>query len=313
MNTDSEIHRKLDLIIELLQTQKAAKGRSGNLYGSDSEIHRQRVEALETLFFKLHQRTTGARREQLNYGVALLEGRLDPYIQAVPVATLVNQASMRKIFRKVAKGESSKVSPVEVARNVLADSNLVVMSLKETNLKTDSAVLVAFSPAQALLVAKHPENLPQRWKGWTTDERGAAKPTVGNDGKALFVDPIEDVSGARVWDAGDLLEKTLEEQLGPIFEQEQIKGSPTKITSAEEKRKLWEAPEPEKPRAVFDKSAWSDFADDGGNSSEDEFPDDGGEEVDLTNDGTESEERDDSNDGFPPPVARKPLNISIKK
>lgn len=167
---------------------------------SPQSLHRERVAEIERLFWKIHQRPAGIRREQFNFSACLIEEPRDPYIQAVPLSTLVNQASLRKSFRKRGPEDPAKETPAERARRILKDANLVVTPLSGTTLGSSAGTLVALSPAQALASLSDPSILPPVWTGWTCKERGEAKPVAGAAG-ITHVAPLAECGGdfERVW------------------------------------------------------------------------------------------------------------------
>jgi hypothetical protein len=193
MNDNALILKKLERIEALLEALTKPKARetaaSRPLRFGGEALLKTRVAELERVFIRLASATRLQRLERYKFPRYLVERPGQAPLEAVLASVLINQASIRKIFRPVsAEGESDK-TPAQIAKETLAESTLLVVPAHKTTLESDSQALVALSPAGALASVSDRSLLPSVWRGWTCDER--VSPAESGVGVAVrpLVDP----------------------------------------------------------------------------------------------------------------------------
>ena len=198
MNTE-QLDRIEEMLVELLAFQHTRKpGRKPGIAPQGTNIIRERVECLETLFWKIVNSPRGKKKEAYRVPACLLGDRDAPNIEAVVMSVLLNQASLRKVFRTAAPGDSSRESPLDRARRAVEASNLVLLPMGRLRIgATMSDTMVAISPGEARRQARVTVDLPES-KGWTTPERAE-----GFEGMTGYVEAPEDPCGARAWPGDD--------------------------------------------------------------------------------------------------------------
>jgi hypothetical protein len=186
---------KLDKILEALADLQTRKTGPKPALTDGHDLTRERVEMLETLFWKIINAPKKKKIDIYRVPALFLEGRGEPPIEAVVASVLCNQASLRRVFSLVGVGDVQKESPLDRARRALALSNLVVREVSQ--LKGGGygkSTNVAMSPGEAKRLVNE-RNAHFEPLGWTTKSRavGYDDPTEG------WVDANPDTCGVRVW------------------------------------------------------------------------------------------------------------------
>jgi hypothetical protein len=200
LTTDEKLDRILE-ILEALGTRKAGP-KPAKVDGQD--LTRERVETLETIFWKIVNAPRKKKRDIYRVPALLIEGRNEPRIEAVVASVLCNQASLRKVFTLIGVGDTQKETPLDRARRALAQSNLLVRA--QSQIRGGSygkETAIALSPGEAIRLTQ--ERLDNHTpKGWTTGARAEGFDDI--DGR---VDAPEDPCGQRVW-SSDVIEAASE-------------------------------------------------------------------------------------------------------
>lgn len=189
-----DLVERLERIEALLKTKKP--GRKPAVVDERTDLTRERVDTLETLFWKIVNAPRAKKADAYRVPQALLGERDEPNIEAVVASVLLNQASLRKVFRTAGLGDSKAETPLDRARRTLAASNLYVVPMSRLRLGAYVETTVAVSPGELARKGRGDFDLPAP-VGWTTTSRAE-----GFEGMEGFVEPPEDPCGARVWPGG---------------------------------------------------------------------------------------------------------------
>lgn len=187
------VSEKLDRIIELLDKRKPGAKSFITKAGDSTDFTRQRVDVIETLFWDIVNAPRSKKQDAYKVPRVLLGDRDQPNIEAVVCSVLLNQASLRKVFKVIGIGDSHRESPLDRARRAVAASNLVILPMGRLRLGAFKETDVALSPGEARRLARVDCDLPDP-KGWTTASRAASF-----EGPFGHVKAPADPCGARVW------------------------------------------------------------------------------------------------------------------
>lgn len=198
MITEDQYNELIDRLqrIEDRLTTHTKPPRRGGYAAPDTDLHRLRVAEVERIFWKLVNCSLPKRKMSYKFPKCLLENIGESPFEGVIVSVLINQASLRKVFKTRAKGDPANETGSACVKRALKDSNLFVVPTKAIRRGGDSETLVALSPAQAGLVVKQ-SILPAEWKGWTCEER--LVPVADPFEAGVILTPPTDPSGVRVW------------------------------------------------------------------------------------------------------------------
>jgi hypothetical protein len=191
-NTEyTDIVTRLDRIEALLSTRKA--GRKAGVVDPRTDLTRVRVDTLESLFWKIVNSPRAKKSTAYRVPEALLGIDGTPNIEAVVLSVLLNQASLRKVFRTSGLGDSHKETPLDRARRALVASNLVVLPISKLRLGAYVETQLAVSPGE--VERKGREVDCGEPVGWTTTSRAVR--VKSREGE--WIDPPADPCGVRVW------------------------------------------------------------------------------------------------------------------
>lgn len=207
------IENKIDTLIAGLSSRKSSSRSTTAPDTGDPrrDLTQERVTELERLFWVIVNSSRDVREKSYRFPASLLGRDIKPNIQGVILSVLVNQASLRKCFKARGLGDLRNESPADCAKRLLAETNLVVLPLSQTQIGAEKATLVAFSPGEAERVALSGTRIPAEFKGWSCVERAK-----GRQGPVGYIPAPQDPCGARVW--GDV---TLEEEIEDEIEEEE--------------------------------------------------------------------------------------------
>lgn len=191
-NTEyTDIVTRLDRIEALLSTRKA--GRKAGVVDPRTDLTRVRVDTLESLFWRIVNAPRSKKAQAYRVPESLLGIDGTPNIEAVVLSVLLNQASLRKVFRTAGLGDSHKETPLDRARRALVASNLVVLPISKLRLGAYVETQLAVSPGEVERKGREVDCGDP--VGWTTTSRAVR--VKSREGE--WIDPPADPCGVRVW------------------------------------------------------------------------------------------------------------------
>ena len=205
--TCRRLANRLEQVLQALQTPTVARRHlsAGKVTQTSAEARQKRVAAIERQFWTLANSPLQKRRDVYRFPSYLIERLGDAPLQAVTVSMLINQASIRKIFRPLPGEEGT--SPADLARTALQNSNLIVIKALQARLETTAETPVALSPAAANRLVRNKSLLPREWRGWSCVERAAD-----------WVDVVTGELRAPEPDPSDGSQPAEEKPLRPVFQ-----------------------------------------------------------------------------------------------
>lgn len=206
-NLLARIEAKQDLLLEQRASASTSPRRTSRppVVDPTVDLTRERVEVIEDVFWTIVNAPFTKKRDSYKVPKSILRDHFHPSMEAVVESVLLNQAALRKAFRTIGKGDSAGERPVDRARRALQQSNLVVMTMRQTVLDMKDTQVV-FSPGEANRQRKLNQPEVTSWPGWTTTKRAVATPNPTGG----FFDIPDDPCGQRVWpedEAGEVLPK----------------------------------------------------------------------------------------------------------
>ncbi len=189
----TQMHERFNRLEELILAKKASRSEKPTQESSRNLI-RPRIETIETFFWKMINSPRAVRRDTYKFPRVLIEHPTKPPLQGMVLSVLINQIAMRKVFKLQGEGDPRGASAREKARLAVEASNLVVLAVRDTSLESFSETLVAFSPGEALRIAKSTAPIPREFVGWTTKDRA-----LSQRGPAGLIQPPDDPCFARDW------------------------------------------------------------------------------------------------------------------
>lgn len=193
------LNAKMDRLLALLDGSSRPNRRNTKSLRDDprQDLTRDRVAELERIFWSIVNSPRDKRRDSYRFPRVLIEHPTKPPIEAVLVSVLINQASLRKVFKLRGLGDPTGDTPADCARRLLERTNLVQLALYKTILDTHSSTMIACSPGEARRIAQKGlvASLPVPL-GWTCLERAQAR-----EGPSGRIEPPKDSCGVRKWGA----------------------------------------------------------------------------------------------------------------
>lgn len=238
MNRFDQTMNRFDRIEELLNRRGSKQPVDRE---SSRDLLRERVDTVETLFWRIINSPRDLRKNSYKFPKCLLEGIFEVPNEAMVYSVLVNQAATRKAFKTRGEGDPRGASPHDLVRAAIDKSNLIILPISDTSLDSFSTTVAAFSPGEAIRVAKTTAKLPVAFLGWTTTSRAISK--KGLNGIMLPV--LSDPCGIRKWDGDE------EEELGQVEELLALRQKSYEESYEEEPSK------PEEVRPVRERKVWT--------------------------------------------------------